>query len=134
MKIPPPARQAVLDALPNIESRIVTKTGYSRGTIVYWLKRLRDDKLIRICGYERPEGQGHKFARIFDHGSAPDATCRLKPLPVRIVQAKARERAAKDGRMDDWRKRERTRYWEEKAKAKPTNPFSQLFVHIRKKS
>jgi methionyl-tRNA formyltransferase len=128
------AREAVLAALPGIESEIVEKTGYSRSTVVYWLRRFREEDVARVIGYRRPTGQGHRFARIYGLGSKPDVICHLKRLPFRILQARAREKAKKDGRMEEWRAKEKARYWANKALIKKANPFSQLFVQARGKS
>lgn len=126
------SRELVLAALPATVTEIMLEAVCSRQTVRYWLRKFKEEEICRVVGYRRARGGGAPPAKIYGLGKGPDAICRIKPLPKAIIYARNKMKAKSSGLTEIRRARERARYWEKKAKVKPSNPFTALFVQTRK--
>jgi hypothetical protein len=93
-------RDSVLQALPATRMQVQANIGCARSTAQDWLKQLRDEGVIHIGKWLRPEVTG-KFVAVYVAGPGKDAVCKLKPKCSADYAGRYREQS---------RERERIRY------------------------
>jgi hypothetical protein len=112
----PSIRDRVLSLLADIDStrnEMEAALGCSHAGLHKAMTKLRADKLVYICQWDRPDGQG-SFEATYRLGNKRDAK---KPAPYSRPEISARQYARNIGRIN-------ARRWARKGLA-PT-PFSEL--------
>lgn len=120
-------RAAVLAALPGDFRQIMTATGIGRTTVWRWLADLHSAGECHIVRWDRVDGGG-PFRPSYAPGAGKDAPCKIKPYSQKEKSLRHRRRAKKSGEWEDRNKRQRARYWADRAIKQPQNPFSALFI------
>lgn len=102
---PPTSRQMILDALPGSSTTIIQRLKLSDNTVRNGLKKLHEERVIRIAKWEYHKSQMIKMP-VFAKGSGPDAVCRLKdytPEEIKLrknaLRQERRALAEKENRM-----------------------------------
>lgn len=104
-------REVVLAALPATQTEIRKKTGLSRATVCRWIGDLHKSGEIYICSWKHTGGP---FAAVYRAGKGKDVECTLKPTTIAERSRKYRRRMRQSGNWDDYKARERARYWARK--------------------
>lgn len=120
-------RDDILACLPATKADARKKTGLSPKTVLKWFDLLHEAHEIYIDRWVPHPRKGPRMA-VYARGNKPDAPCKLQTLTRKQVHERYRVRCEKDGRADVKRAKDRSKWWEKKAKAKPQTPFSALFV------
>ncbi len=112
----PPIRDRVLSLLDGLDStrnEIKALLGCSHGGLHKAMTKLRADKLVHICQWDRPDGQG-SFEATYRLGKGRDAK---RPAPYSRPEISARQYARNIGRIN-------ARRWAKNGWAQ--TPFSEL--------
>ncbi len=118
-------KQAIADALPGTLGEIAAKSGARLGTVVRWLRIMRDADECHVGSWKRADGAGG-FKRVYVDGPGRDAPCRLKRLSNTVYSA--RYRASHPDVVELRAIRTRGKYWADKAATTPQSWASALGV------
>lgn len=117
-------RTVILDALPGTRKEVQERTGLSKTCVRGWVDRLHKERVIRISKWVKPTPTSIPTA-FYRLGSAPDATCRFKPLSntEKIKRYRHRMRRNDPERYEIFMKKSLARIWEHKAKSGRHDPL-----------
>lgn len=119
----------ILAAMPGTRRDIQAKLGITKGALQNLLTRLYKAGWCHVCGWERLTTSGRgKFLRRFKAGPGKDKPCNLVPLTQQERDERRYCRGLKTGEIEERRAKNRMRYYERRAKSKPSTWFSALVM------
>jgi hypothetical protein len=126
----PNFREYVLGAMPGTKAHLVTRSGVSHAAVLRWVRLLHAAGEIHITSWA-PHPRAGAHMAVYAIGNLPDVKCKIKTLTKRQIRRRYEAKAKEDGRWDDVKARDRSRYWVRKAAAVGDSMVSALFGAVR---